>query len=258
MLTLTKAQIKHFSGLLRPGPRAEARQLLAHGRKVVEVALASGAAVECLIVTEAYLSAHPEVARFGPELALVAPHELAKLSDQPAPEGLMAVVGTPQHRPPDALTGPALIGWQLNDPGNVGALLRIAGWYGLQGVWLSPGSADPFGPKAVRGSMGACFQVACGLVADLELRIAQQAQRVALAAAAAPTLAQRPLAPEALRAAGRDLIVLGSESHGLPQQLLQLPGVALVSIPARGLHPPESLNVAVAAGILTHALLGRP
>ena len=254
MPPLSKAQIKHFSGLLRPQGRAETGLFLAHGRKVVEAALAAGWPLEALVMSSSYAQAHGS-ALGGHEADVVAEHELAKLSDQPAPEGVVAVLRLTRPQAPQPVVGPALLVWQLNDPGNVGALLRIAAWYGLAGVWLSPGSADPFGPKAVRGAMGATFTVPCGVLPDFEARVAAEARRVV--AAAVPHGGTTPaLRPDQLAASGRDLLLLGSESHGVPPELLNLTGLVTVSIAPRGPQPPESLNVAVAAGILVAALVG--
>jgi RNA methyltransferase, TrmH family len=235
---------------------------LVHGRKLTEAAATSGWEIERFVASESYAAS---VALPSEDTAVLADGLFAKLSDQPSPEGILAVVRRPRLVLPDTeLAGPAVLVWQLNDPGNLGALLRIAAWFGFSGVWLSPGSVDPFGPKAVRGSMGAVFTVPCGVVEAFEGLVERFAGRIAAAAvpaegrasrsdvgAARPTAAA--LAPKQLHNSGRDLLLLGSESHGLPESLLTLPGIATVSIASNSEHPPESLNVAVAAGILCYA-----
>ena len=94
--------------------------------------------------------------------------------------------------------------WGVRDPGNVGAVLRSALAFGASSVALGPDTADPFGPKAVRASMGAIFQMPVARVAS----VAQlPSPRVALVAAAG----------EPLRGPLQGTLVIGAERAGLPR-----------------------------------------
>jgi TrmH family RNA methyltransferase len=122
--------------------------------------------------------------------------------------------------------------WHVGDPGNVGTLIRTADAFGAS-VALSPGCADPTGPKALRGSAGAVFRVPLGRFEDVVGR------RVALVAHGGSALAEAELG------AGT-VFVLGAEREGLPDDVLASCD-AVVSIPlAEGA---ESLNVAVAGAL---------
>jgi TrmH family RNA methyltransferase len=132
--------------------------------------------------------------------------------------------------------------WGVGDPGNVGAVLRSALAFGAATVALGPGSADPYGPKAVRASMGAVFAVALARVDD-PARL--PGERVALEARAG----------EALRgpAAGEVSLVVGAEREGLPG--------AVVAACDRTAHIPiasESLNAAMAATVGLYELTRIP
>jgi TrmH family RNA methyltransferase len=122
--------------------------------------------------------------------------------------------------------------WRVADPGNVGTLLRSADAFGA-GVALSAGCADPTGPKALRGSMGAVFRVPATGFDEAPGR------RVALVAHGGEPLAEVDLS-------GEVVFVLGAEREGLPPEVLERCDVR-ASIPQAG--GAESLNVAMAGTV---------
>jgi TrmH family RNA methyltransferase len=129
--------------------------------------------------------------------------------------------------------------WQLSDPGNVGTLLRTADAFGAA-VSLSPGCADPTGPRAVRASAGAIFRV------PLVGWDALPERRVALVSRGGTPLAEAGLsAPVAL--------LLGSEREGLPEELVADRRKATITLPGEA----ESLNVAAAGAIALYELSRR-
>jgi RNA methyltransferase, TrmH family len=131
-----------------------------------------------------------------------------------------------------AVTGPLCVAlWGVHDPGNVGTVLRGALAFGAASVAIGPETADPFGPKAVRASMGAIFAMPVARVAS----VAQlPAPRVALAAAAG----------EPLRGPLQVTLVIGAERAGLPDDVVAACD-AVAHIPIAG----DSLNAAMAATI---------
>ena len=127
----------------------------------------------------------------------------------------------------------------VGDPGNVGTVVRSALAFGAGSVVLGPGCADPYGPKAVRASMGAIFAVPVSRVAGVD---AVPAPRVALVARAGAPLHQAGLAPEAS-------IVVGAEREGLPEDVVAA-GEHVAHIPIAS----ESLNAAMAATVALYDL----
>jgi TrmH family RNA methyltransferase len=126
----------------------------------------------------------------------------------------------------------------VGDPGNVGAILRSAAAFGAASVALGPGCADPFGPKAVRASMGAVFAVPLARADSVD---GLPGERLALAARAGEPL-QGPVA-------GEVTIVVGAEREGLPDEV--------VAACDRVAHIPietESLNAAMAATVALYEL----
>ena len=158
--------------------------------------------------------------------------ELADAGSPPA-HALLMEVGP---EPSGPLPGRVLGAWGIQDPGNLGAILRSAAAFGFQEVLLGPGCADPFHPRALRGSMGAAFLLPLRRVDQVKV----DAHRTfALDGGPGAT----PLADADLRDPLR--LWVGNEGHGW--EGVSLPAeVQRLAIPIQGV---ESLNAAVAAGI---------
>ncbi len=133
---------------------------------------------------------------------------------------------------------------QVQDPGNVGAIVRAAEAAGATSVVMAGGSADPLGWKALRGSMGSAFRLPIAAVPDAGEACAKARARairvIATSPAEGPSLYDVDLA-------GPVMLLVGGEGAGLPGALRALADEAL-RVPMRG--PVESLNVAVATGII--------
>jgi RNA methyltransferase, TrmH family len=151
------------------------------------------------------------------------------------------VLGVYEERWAPEPPGPLCVAlWGVGDPGNVGTVLRSALAFGAAGVALGPGCADPFGPKAVRASMGAVFQVPLARVHDVA---ALPRPVIALAARAGERLAGRP--------AGT--LLVGAERTGLPDDAVAAAD-AVAHIPIAA----ESLNAAMAATVALYEMTRVP
>jgi RNA methyltransferase, TrmH family len=168
----------------------------------------------------------------------VAPHVMAEISQLGS--GTRAIGVYPQ-RWADPI-GPLCVAlWGVGDPGNVGTILRSALAFGASSVALGPGSADPYGHKAVRASMGALFSVPVGRVRNFG---EVPGRKVALVARAGVPLHELPLD-------GGDMtLFVGAEREGLPK--------ALIATCDDVTHIPiahaDSLNAAMAATIALYEL----
>jgi TrmH family RNA methyltransferase len=173
--------------------------------------------------------------RLAPGTLVLGPTLMGDLAEAGSPpeHALLAALG-PEPRGP--LAQRVIVPWGIQDPGNLGAILRSAAAFGFQEALLGPQCADPFSPKALRGSMGAAFLMPLRRADHLTL---DGGRWWALDGGAGAV----PLAEADLGGALR--ILVGNEGHGW--QGAALPeGVRRVAIPIAGV---ESLNAAVAAGI---------
>ena len=159
-----------------------------------------------------------------------------QLSDTRAPQNVIALFERPVHRAGEILTRRDTIAVALDavqDPGNVGTIVRLAAAFDASGVLLLPGCADPYGPKAIRASVGAILNVA---VASVETRDLFDAN---LVIADMHGAAADPPARDAV-------LVFGNEGTGVSDAIRK--AARAISIPMS--HRVESLNVASSAAIL--------
>jgi RNA methyltransferase, TrmH family len=214
------------------------------GAHLVAAFLDSGATPEELMVNRAGL-ADPEVARLVERSAparvtLLSDALFASLSTVESPTGIIARVATPAARPVPADAALVLALEAIQDPGNVGTLLRSAAAAGAGHVLLSAQCAFAWSPKVLRSAMGAHFALNIVEGADLAAYLGgYRGTSVALAPAA-----ERSLYDLDLR--GPVAIVVGNEGAGLAQETLRAAGVR-ASIPMAGRV--ESLNAAAAGAI---------
>ncbi len=227
---------------------------LAEGVRLLEEALAAGVVVRGAAVSPV-LEGTPRgqalkaaLERAGVRLETVSDRDLAALADTETPQGIIAIVEPRRWSWSDlAVSGarPALVLAGVQDPGNVGTILRTALGLGAAGVVALRGTAELYNPKVVRGSMGALFRLPAIAATEEEL-LAWAGERgvelwVADMDGAPLPKASPPAAPLAL--------VLGNEGAGVPEALAAR-AVRRVAIP---LAPDvESLNVATAAAILLY------
>jgi RNA methyltransferase, TrmH family len=213
-------QLKEIRKLAGRKWRDKLREFVAEGEDLLGAADAAGWEPLARLVAEGS----------GLEGEEVAPHLLAQVSQLGS--GTRAL-GVYAQRWAPAPVGPLCLAlWGVNDPGNVGTALRGALAFGASSVALGPGTADPYGPKAVRASMGALFDVPVARVRAVgEL----PGRKIALVAHGGEPLS----APN-----GDVTLVVGAEREGLPAEIVSAcDGTA--TIPVRS----ESLNAAMAATV---------
>lgn len=186
---------------------------------------------------------HPLEAALGVETQVLGEALMRDLADAGSPpdHALLVDLGP---EPTGPLAPRAIGAWGIQDPGNLGAILRSAAAFGFQEALLGPGCTDPFHPKALRGSMGAAFLLPLRRVEALDL---DAGHWFALdGGPGSVPLAEADLTPP-LR------LWVGNEGHGWSGVDLSQ-GVQRLAIPIQGV---ESLNAAVAAGIACYEVARR-
>jgi TrmH family RNA methyltransferase len=238
-------------------PDPTGSRLLLDGVHLVREARAAGAAIEVAAIAATQAHGATEEADLARRLdaegtRVVRAHDqaFAAMSPVRSPSGLVAIV---RRRPCDAAAVCArphafvVAAVGVQDPGNLGSLLRAAEAGGADGVLVCGASTTPFSWKAVRGSMGSVLRlpVAAGLTVDEAVGAIRAAGGRLIAAA--PRAGR---APDAVDWRGNVGLFVGGEGPGLSDAVLRTAD-SLVTIPMAA--PVESLNVAVAAGILVYA-----
>jgi TrmH family RNA methyltransferase len=258
-MALNAGHLKDLRALQTPKGRREHGCFLIEGEKLIREAVAAGAPIVELLATEARAT---ELALAAPQApTLMSPKDAERLSDTRTPQGCFAVL---RDTVPDAESaiatlpsaGPATVVALdgVQDPGNAGALIRVAAAFGAALVLAGPGSADPVQPKVTRAATGAWFHVTVARSTDLAANLATLAAQGFDVLGASPQGASiwEPSAsePVATPAPTRRVLVLGSEGGGFsaPVEALLTQRVGVPIAPSV-----ESLNVAVAAGIILGA-----
>lgn len=242
------------------------------GPHLIEEALQSGVAIQALLASPA---GEKHLARLGlgsseaaastpvgsrapsaaPLLLRTSDRLFASAAGTEAPQGIAALVRLPEYAFEDVVRGIALVVVLVGvqDPGNVGTLVRSAEAFGATGLVVAAGSANPLGPKALRASAGSIFRLPVLSRAQPPVLLAQlRMAGVALAAAvSAETTPKRTpaLSPSQVDLRGPVALLIGSEPHGLPEAVVNSADVA-IRIPVE--KPVESLNAAVAASVLLY------
>ena len=228
--------------------------LLVEGERLLDDALGAGWLPEVVLVAEPRAARATELAQRGLEVRLVEESLLARVSALETSPGILALLPRPEPRPLSQLqVGEAprvLVVAGLSDPGNLGALARSAEAAGFGTLVVTTGGARPFGPKALRGSMGSLLRIS--------VHEAGEASEVSAALAAAGyrqvTAATRGGADwRAFDWAAPLALWVGAET-GLGPEVMQ--AFEAVSIPMQG--EVESLNVTVATSLLLFAAGGTP
>ena len=253
---LQNPQVKAAADLKQKKYRTKSGLFLAEGLRTVEEAIAAKQ-VESIFYTpiedERTRSALEIAAAQGIKLFCVTEAVMKKISDTETPQGIIAVCNmTHLNLEELLLSGRMLLVLdRVQDPGNIGTMLRTADAAGVGGVVLLSGSADAYGPKTVRASMGSLFHlpVLQGVTEENFVTTAKDLgyELLVTALEGAVSLYKADLK-------GRIAFVMGNEANGVSESLLAVADKK-VFIPMQGRA--ESLNVAMAAGVIMFEALRR-
>lgn len=222
--------------------RRESGCFLVEGRKMVEEALASAFDVETVLVQEGV--SFPDGLTM-PVYELPA-HVLAAVCDTKTPQGIAAVVRMKEQ---SALGKHIVVLDGVQDPGNVGTIIRTADAAGLNGVLLSNQCADVFSPKVLRATMGSIFRMNLRTTDDLPGELTKLREKGY--SILSSQLDGTPFY-ERQDVAERFALIIGNEGNGVSEQVQQT-ATHRVRLPMRG--GAESLNAAIAAAIMMYELM---
>lgn len=178
---------------------------------------------------------------------LISSKQMSAISDTKTPQGIVAVVPfqrTSENHSSTPSAQKTIYLYEIQDPGNLGTILRTLGWFGGMKCLLSPGSVDPYNPKVVRSSMGAIFHVDVELDVTLE-QLQQTHPKIA-------TLDMQGSALSDSRFSECDCYLFGNEARGVPRDALTEFDVQPFTISGNGAI--ESLNLATAVNMAMYEL----
>lgn len=258
MKTISSRQhplVREFRDLANRRDPSGARLLL-DGAHLVREAQRAGTPIQVVAVAASKLDAESEegalareLAGGGTEVVSASDQVLDAMSPARTPSGIVAIATRAPVASADICrnAGFVLVAVDVQDPGNLGALVRTAEAGGVSGVLVTGASAHPFSWKAVRGSMGSVLRVPVARVPSVNAAMSCM-KKFGLHTVAA--VARDGVTPEHVQWGGRIGLLLGGEGPGLSPEVV-VAADQRVTIPM--MPPVESLNVAVAGGILLYA-----
>jgi TrmH family RNA methyltransferase len=237
---ITKSIIKQIASLRQQKFRKELGLFVVEGRKMVEELLRSDFETVGLYATEAFINAYPSFA----DAEVVSEMQMKQISGQDTPPGILAVVRIPEQGNIKTSSPYVLALDGIANPGNTGTLLRTAEWFGIRDVVCSMDCVELWNPKTVQATMGSLFRVKVWKADLVEyLRQVKAEGRAVYGALLEGENVFR------MKEKPNGVIVIGSESHGIRAEVL--PCITHpITIPRVGISATESLNAAVAGGII--------
>ena len=203
-----------------------------------------------MFVSESFEREHRDfLSRTGRSWEVVEDGVFSRMCDTRTPQGILSLVRMPSWTWEQVTGGSKpliLVLEDLQDPGNVGTILRTAEGAGVTGALLSRNCVDLFHPKTIRSTMGSVYRMPCCFPEDI-LEAADRLRQHGIRTFAAHLAGKRSYAGEDYR--GGSAFLIGNEGNGLSRQLADRAD-CLVRIPMEG--QVESLNAAVAAAVLMY------
>lgn len=237
---MTKAEIQLVRALADKRGRTEHGLFVAEGAKLVGELRASHLAIRKIFALEGVFS--------GEGVETVSPRDMERLSLLKTPSNSLALVEIPRYElRPEALAGRLTLALDdVQNPGNLGTIIRLADWFGIGDVVCSPASADCFNPKVVQATMGAILRVRVHYTELPPLLKSVAARGVPVYGT---FLEGENLYDAQLSAAG--IVVVGNEGRGVSEATARTVTHKLLIPPyPADRRTTESLNVAMATGIV--------
>lgn len=241
---LSNKVVKDIQSLSDKKHRDAARLFVAEGPKIVaEMIEAAASQVEAIYALPAWAEANASSVK-GLPLTVVDEKMLQRLSHLQTPNQVLALMRQFPSQAPNAWNGWVLYLDTVQDPGNLGTIIRLADWFAIPHIVCTPGCADPYNNKVVQSTMASLARVNIWIDKDGSW-LQNQSTPVWAAALNGASLYE-------VKAPASGILMIGNESKGLKPDLMER-ATQKITIPRKG-HA-ESLNAAVATGIILSHIL---
>lgn len=258
---ITKNDIKVIQSLKQTKFRKENKMFLVEGNKLIDELLSSDFKTENILVTETWIEKFTEMANRLPHYDIISQKQMEQVSSMVTPPGIIATAHTPSYKinPEDAENEFIIALDGINDPGNLGTIIRTADWFGINKIVCSTDCADAWQTKTIQSTMGSIFRIK---VMETDLReFLININKSTDAACHVPTRTT-PIYGALMEGENiftkkiekkNGVIIIGSESHGIRKDILPLV-TSPIHIPRGNGSKTESLNASVAAAIIISAV----
>ncbi len=243
--TISKNKIKWIRSLETKKHREKEQLFIAEGLKLVSELLEN---FECeYLVISKHIKIESKLSQKAKQTVFIETEEYKKVSSQKNPQGILGVFHMPKshYNEKDISEQLSLFLEDVQDPGNLGTIIRLADWYGIQHIFCSKGTADVFNSKTIQATMGAIARVKVHYVDKIEFL-----QKMAKKTTIYGTFLQgENIYKTTLKSSG--MIVMGNEGKGISSEA-EIFVSQRITIPTypKDIVTSESLNVGVATAIV--------
>ncbi len=243
-MSIPASKIKFIKSLHRKKYRQKYNNFIVEGDKIAKEMLHSNSLrIEGIYATDSWLSTNKALLKLHESVLFkVSLTELGRISTLKTPNQVLIVAKIPQRNFPNQHTGFALYLDNIQDPGNMGTILRIADWYGIKTIFASPDTVELYNPKVLQGSMGAFLRINVFSTGLQTVREAFPDKVIYGAFMEGESIYNIQKHPDAL-------LVIGNEGNGIHPDNIPLVD-KIITIPKGKDGGAESLNAGVATGII--------
>lgn len=241
---MTKNDVKELQALRQTKGRKERGIFAVEGNKLVEELMNSQFRVNNVFATEQWVEKNPVLAKRIADYEIIAPKQMEQVSNFVTPPGIFATAMMPKYKiePKDTENQLILLLDGINDPGNLGTIIRTADWFGIKNIVISEDTCDPWQPKVIQSTMGSILRTQ--IVETDVIKFLKEVKTPVFGA-----LMQGKNVYHTQIKCNQGVIIIGSESHGIRDNVMPFVSCP-INIPKAEGSQTESLNASVAAGII--------
>lgn len=243
-MSITKNNIKELQSLRQAKGRKELGIFAVEGNKLVEELLKTDFLVNNVFATEQWVEKNPVLAKKIADYEFVTTKQMEQITNFVTAPGIFATAAIPSFKitPKDTETNLILLLDGINDPGNLGTIIRTADWFGVKKIVISEDTTDPWQPKVIQSTMGSIFRTKISETNLVDF-LKQVKTPVFGALMQGKNLYQTQIKDN------QGVIIIGSESHGIRENVMPFVSCP-INIPRAKGSETESLNASMAAGII--------
>lgn len=243
---ITKNQVKYIQSLGQKKSRDIENRFIAEGPKLVnELLTAENCRIIQVLALKEWINENPTASN-RTEVIELSDLELEKISQLTTPNQVLAVIEKIQWKNDPGIKGNISLALDtIQDPGNMGTIIRLADWFGIKNIFCSSDCADVYNPKVVQASMGSISRIRVEYTDILSWLKENKDIRKYAAVLDGQDITK-------MEKINEGIIVIGNESKGIGAEMLKMANVQ-ITIPGKG--KAESLNAAVATGIILSHLV---
>jgi TrmH family RNA methyltransferase len=245
---MTQNELKYYSSLLRKKYRTAEKKFLVEGKKIVEEGIYSKYFCEKIFVSQKFYTSSRSKKLFrNIDYEILNKSELMRLTDTISPQGILAVFRIHEIKKIEHVNSNIIVFLEnISDPGNLGTIIRICDWFGINTILCSDNTVDAYNPKVIRSSMGSIFHL--DIIDDFKVNsldiFLEKGYKLVCSDLGGKNLYD-------FKIADKIIIAFSNEASGPSEELLKKSEYK-VTIPKIG--KAESLNVASASAVILSEL----